>query len=85
MPITQANPEMPEAEEASSGETTSIPASIVGDQSVSPGDKIELEVVSVDGDSITVKYAEPADQSAEGESEGEPDMMEMANKFNERK
>jgi hypothetical protein len=83
MPITKANPEMPESEETSTGETATVPVTIIGDQSVSPGDKIQLEVVSVDGDTITVKYAEPMDQASEGEAE--PDMMQMANKFNERK
>jgi hypothetical protein len=83
MPITKANPEMPESEETSTGETATVPVTIIGDQSVSPGDKIQLEVVSVDGDTITVKYAEPMDQTSEGEAE--PDMMQMANKFNERK
>lgn len=40
-------------------ETASIPTSIVGDQKVSPGDVIRLQVVSADGDTITVKYADP--------------------------
>jgi len=51
----------PEAapEEGATGETASIPASIVGGQEVSPGDVIRLEVVSTDGETITVKYAQP--------------------------
>ena len=83
MPITKTNPEMPESEETSTSITATVPVTIIGDQSVSPGDMIQLEVVSVDGDTITVKYAEPMDQASEAEAE--PDMMEMANKFNERK
>lgn len=39
-------------------ETTSIPASILGGKSVSPGDVIRLEVVKSDEDgTVTVKYA----------------------------
>lgn len=42
-------------------ETVDIPASLLGDKSVEPGDVIRLEVVSSDPDSemITVKYATP--------------------------
>ena len=42
-------------------ETASIPTSIV-DKKVSPGDVIRLEVVSMDGDTITVKCCDPEEK-----------------------
>jgi len=52
-------PEMPEAETASGGDSTTIPISILGGQKVSPGDVIRLEVIGADDDTgtVTVKYA----------------------------
>lgn len=51
-------PEMPEVEVAEET-STSIPASILGGQSVSPGDVIRLEVINADDENgmVTVKYA----------------------------
>lgn len=40
-------------------ETTTIPKSMIGGQSVEPGDVVRLEVVSEDEDGIVVKYAQP--------------------------
>lgn len=60
-----------------SSETASIPASIVGGQKVSPGDVIRLEVVSADGGTITVKYADPEENEKMMGAEA------MASEFND--
>jgi len=53
---------LPEAAETVEAEAVQLPVSIVGGQSVNPGDVLRLEVVSVDGENgvINVKYAKPA-------------------------
>ena len=59
------------------GEATTIPLSVLGGQSVEPGDVVRLRVVSVDEDNgtVDVEYA----HAGKG-----PDMMSMmANKFDE--
>jgi len=80
--MDQADAENP-AEEQAPGEeseapmeeqTASIPLSLLGGQSVSPGDVVRLEVTGVDEDSgeVSVKYAsekpaaEPAKRGMEG-------------------
>ena len=64
MPAEVAAPETEATEE-----TVSLPASLLAGKSVTPGDVVRLEVVSVDDDgaSVTVKYAaEPvAEEPAE--------------------
>lgn len=55
--------EAPEAEVAEEvvAESASIPLSILGGQTVTPGDVVRLEVVSLDDENgvINVKYAKP--------------------------
>lgn len=50
-----------EPEEAVEGETVEIPTSLLGEQTVAPGDVIRLEVVTLNDDSgsVTVRYAKP--------------------------
>jgi len=63
-----------ESEAPMEDQTVSIPMSILGGQSVKPGDVVRLEVTGVDEDSgdVTVKYAsekpapEPAKRGMEG-------------------
>lgn len=45
-----------EAEASETSETASLPLSVLGG-SVEPGDVVRLEVVSVEGETATVKYA----------------------------
>lgn len=50
------------------GETVDIPTSMLGGKTVSPGDVVRLEVVSVNEDSgtVTAKYATPKAPEASG-------------------
>ncbi len=64
----------------SEGTTATIDAAILKGQSVSPGDRIELEVVSTDPDtgSVTVKYPEETPAETPATIEG------AASKFDEQ-
>lgn len=71
------------ADSMETGETTTIPLSIVGGQEVKPGDVVRLRVVSVDGENLTVEY-----DDGESEKEDESENMDMkmaADKFNNMK
>lgn len=60
MPIEYANEGSDEpVESEDSSETTTIPKSMIGGQSVGPRDILRFEVVSEDEDGIVVKYAQP--------------------------
>lgn len=61
-----------EAPTEEAGETAQIPVSLLGGQTVSPGDVVRLKVVSVDeeGGSVTVEYYHPKQEKAEGEMGG---------------
>lgn len=54
-----------------SGETTVIPSSLLGGNTVKPGDVVRLEVVSMDENGVTVRYSKPK----EGQKAGSIDMM----------
>jgi hypothetical protein len=73
------SPEMDQPESESESETATIPASLIGGKTVSPGDVIRLEVVGVDEDSgeIQVKYASPKEKMRMG-------IDEMAGKFDDQ-
>ena len=66
------------AEEKTESSEVQIPKSIVGDQSVEPGDVVRLEVVSVDEETgmLNVKYAE-----TKAQPEDEITSEKMAAKF----
>lgn len=53
--------EMPKKDESADGETATLSLSLLGGQSVKPGDVIRLEVVesSEDDGTVTVKYRRP--------------------------
>lgn len=71
------------ADSMETGETTTIPLSIVGGQEVKPGDVVRLKVVSVDGENLTVEY-DDGESEKEDESE-DMDMKMAADKFNNMK
>jgi hypothetical protein len=62
-----------------SAETAEIPSSIIGDQKVEAGDKIQLTVVSVNADSgmITVTY----DHDSEGDTKPSEGSDSLASQF----
>lgn len=62
-----------------SAETAEIPSSIIGGQTVQPGDKIQLTVVSVDDNSgmITVTY----DHDSEGDTKPPEGSDSLASQF----
>ena len=69
-PDATAAEEPAEEQAESSSETVSLPMSILGGQEVKPGDVVRLEVVSADGDNVTVKYASEAPAPVAEEKKG---------------
>ncbi len=61
MPMAPAAEAKEETAEGEGGETATLDLSMLGGQSVNPGDVVKLEVVSVSPDdgTLTVKYAQP--------------------------
>lgn len=74
--------EMEDSPAEESAETATIPTSLIGGQTVQPGDVIKLKVVSSDEDTITVEYAHPAPKSPQNTADlaaqydEKPQMME---------
>lgn len=67
-----------ESPAADNAETTTIPASIIGGQTVKPGDVIRLSVVSSDGDNIVVEYDHPAEEKGSDGMAAEYDQPQPA-------
>lgn len=65
-----AEPKAPEAEEESSEPVATIPKALLAGKEFKPGEEIIFEIVSIQDDSVVIKYASPHSEEYEGE-EGE--------------
>lgn len=70
-------------EQESDSPTAMIPKSLLAGKKFDPGDEVVLEVVSMHGDEVMVKYASEKPDKAEGDTKpdmSEDDEMEQMNK-----
>lgn len=65
-----AKREAPEGEEESSEPVATIPKALLAGKEFKPGEEIIFEIVSIQDDSVVIKYASPHKEEYEGE-EGE--------------
>lgn len=65
-----AEPKAPEGEEESSEPVATIPKALLAGKEFKPGEEVIFEIVSIQDDSVVIKYASPHSEEYE-DKEGE--------------